>query len=143
MTTAEVTRGGCDTTAPHAPRRAIARQVELHSLPLLYFGYGALGGLGWGLMYLSPVSTVMKWFPDRRGMATGITLSAFGVGAAVAPPVIEAGGGRHTSSHLTTAMPTSHLARTTWRVRVSLLRTAKPPRGVNTPSLACTLRAPC
>ena len=140
MTTAEVTRGGCDTTAPHAPRRAIVRQVELHSLPLLYFGYGALGGLGWGLMYLSPVSTVMKWFPDRRGMATGITLSAFGVGAAVAPPVIEAGGGRHLiASHCDADLS----PRDDDVARQGLSPPDSETTASHTPSLACTPRAPC
>jgi MFS family permease len=52
-------------------------------------GYGLLGGIGWGLMYLSPVTTVMKWFPDKRGLATGIALSAFGAGAAIAPGIIH------------------------------------------------------
>eukprot|EP00591_Stephanopyxis_turris_P002155 CAMPEP_0195530084 /NCGR_PEP_ID=MMETSP0794_2-20130614/32846_1 /TAXON_ID=515487 /ORGANISM="Stephanopyxis turris, Strain CCMP 815" /LENGTH=547 /DNA_ID=CAMNT_0040661505 /DNA_START=461 /DNA_END=2104 /DNA_ORIENTATION=+ len=63
--------------------------VELHSLALVYAGYGLLGGVGWGLMYLTPVSTCMKWYPDRRGFATGLALSAFGLGAAIAPPVIH------------------------------------------------------
>ncbi|VEU39593.1 unnamed protein product [Pseudo-nitzschia multistriata] len=63
--------------------------VYFHQLPLVYAGYSVLGGIGWGLMYLSPVTTVMKWFPDRRGLATGIALSAFGVGAAVAPALIH------------------------------------------------------
>ena len=65
--------------------------VELHSLPLIYLGYSGLGGIGWGLMYLTPVSAMMKWFPDRRGLATGITLSAFGLGATVGPMLIGAG----------------------------------------------------
>jgi hypothetical protein len=43
----------------------------------------------WGLMYLAPVTTVMKWFPDRRGLATGLALSAFGAGAAIAPAIIH------------------------------------------------------
>lgn len=64
--------------------------LHFHSLPLLYASYGICGGIGWGMMYLSPVSSVMKWFPDRRGMATGITLSAFGAGAALAPMIIDA-----------------------------------------------------
>eukprot|EP00550_Attheya_septentrionalis_P001454 CAMPEP_0198289224 /NCGR_PEP_ID=MMETSP1449-20131203/7489_1 /TAXON_ID=420275 /ORGANISM="Attheya septentrionalis, Strain CCMP2084" /LENGTH=651 /DNA_ID=CAMNT_0043987521 /DNA_START=212 /DNA_END=2167 /DNA_ORIENTATION=+ len=63
--------------------------VHLHSLPLLYMGYGMFGGVGWGLMYLAPVTTVMKWFPDRRGLATGMALSAFGAGAALAPVLIQ------------------------------------------------------
>lgn len=64
--------------------------VHLHSLPLVYLGYGILGGIGWGFMYLAPVTSAMKWFPDRRGLATGISLSAFGAGAAFAPGVIQA-----------------------------------------------------
>lgn len=47
-----------------------AAGVHFHSLPTLYAGWGLLGGMGWGLMYLSPVTAVMKWFPDRRGLAT-------------------------------------------------------------------------
>ena len=66
-----------------------AAGVELHSLPMLYLGYGLLGGMGWGFMYLTPVTSVMKWFPDRRGLATGIALSAFGAGAALAPSIIH------------------------------------------------------
>lgn len=67
-----------------------AAGVEMHSLPMLYLGYGLLGGVGWGFMYLTPVTSVMKWFPDRRGLATGIALSAFGAGAALAPSIIHA-----------------------------------------------------
>jgi len=63
--------------------------VHFHSLSVLYLGYGLLGGIGWGLMYLAPITTVMKWFPDRRGLATGIALSAFGAGAAIAPGIIQ------------------------------------------------------
>ena len=65
--------------------------VEWHSLPLVYLGYSGLGGVGWGLLYLTPVSAMMKWFPDRRGLATGITLSAFGLGATVGPLLIGGG----------------------------------------------------
>jgi MFS family permease len=66
-----------------------AAGVHCHSLPMVYLGWGLLGGIGWGLMYLAPVTTVMKWFPDRRGPATGIALSAFGTGAAIAPGMIQ------------------------------------------------------
>jgi MFS family permease len=59
--------------------------VHYHSIEMVYLGWGFLGGIGWGLMYLAPVTTVMKWFPDRRGLATGLALSAFGAGAAIAP----------------------------------------------------------
>jgi MFS family permease len=58
-----------------------------HSLPLLYAGYGVLGGIGWGLGYISPVSNLMKWFPDRRGLATGMALASFGAGAVFAAPI--------------------------------------------------------
>jgi MFS family permease len=64
--------------------------VHHHSLPMLYLGYGILGGMGWGFLYLTPVTSVMKWFPDKRGLATGIALSAFGAGAALAPSLIHA-----------------------------------------------------
>lgn len=66
-----------------------AAGVHFHSLEMVYAGWGLLGGIGWGLMYLSPVTAVMKWFPDRRGLATGIALSVFGAGAALAPAVIH------------------------------------------------------
>mmetsp|Transcript_4935 Transcript_4935/g.8472 ORF Transcript_4935/g.8472 Transcript_4935/m.8472 type:complete len:683 (+) Transcript_4935:204-2252(+) len=66
-----------------------AAGIETHTLPLVYLGYGFLGGVGWGLMYLTPVTAAMKWFPDKRGLATGIALSAFGAGAAFAPSVIH------------------------------------------------------
>lgn len=56
---------------------------------LLYLGYGVLGGVGLGLGYVSPVSTLIRWFPDRRGMATGIAIMGFGGGAMLATPMIE------------------------------------------------------
>eukprot|EP00298_Acanthocystis_sp_HF-20_P014451 c20775_g2_i1.p1 GENE.c20775_g2_i1~~c20775_g2_i1.p1 ORF type:complete len:648 (-),score=292.20 c20775_g2_i1:128-2071(-) len=60
-----------------------------HYLPLVYLGYGVFGGIGWGLGYVSPVSTLMKWFPDRRGLATGLGLTAFGGGAMIGAPIIK------------------------------------------------------
>jgi len=56
---------------------------------LLYLGYGVVGGCGLGLGYVSPVSTLIRWFPDRRGMATGIAIMGFGGGAMLAQPMIE------------------------------------------------------
>lgn len=56
---------------------------------LVYLGYGVLGGCGLGLGYVSPVSTLIRWFPDRRGMATGIAIMGFGGGAMLAKPMIE------------------------------------------------------
>ena len=60
--------------------------VWMHSLAVLILGYGVLGGIGLGLGYITPVSTLVKWFPDRRGMATGIAIMGFGGGAIVAAP---------------------------------------------------------
>ena len=61
--------------------------VHLHSLPLVYLGYGVLGGAGWGLGYVSPIPALLSWFPDRRGLASGIGLAAFGGGAMLAAPL--------------------------------------------------------
>ena len=61
----------------------------MHYLPLAYVGYGVLGGMGWGFGYTSPVSNMLKWFPDRRGLATGLGLTAFGGGAMVATPLMD------------------------------------------------------
>jgi MFS family permease len=64
--------------------------VYLHKLWLLYLGYGFIGGWGLGLGYISPVSTLIKWFPDRRGMATGMAIMGFGGGALIAAPLSDA-----------------------------------------------------
>ncbi|MDT4328885.1 L-lactate MFS transporter [Methylomonas sp. MED-D] len=61
--------------------------VQLHEIGLLYLGYGVLGGIGLGLGYVSPVSTLIKWFPDRRGMATGMAIMGFGGGAMIGAPL--------------------------------------------------------
>ena len=61
--------------------------IHLHSLWLLYAGYGVLGGCGLGIGYISPVSTLIKWFPDRPGMATGMAIMGFGGGALIAAPL--------------------------------------------------------
>ena len=58
-------------------------------LYLLYFGYGVIGGIGLGLGYVSPVSTLIRWFPDRRGMATGMAIMGFGGGAMIAKLSID------------------------------------------------------
>jgi MFS family permease len=58
-----------------------------HQLPLVYFGYGVIGGCGLGLGYVSPVSTLIRWFPDRRGMATGMAIMGFGGGAIIGAPL--------------------------------------------------------
>jgi MFS family permease len=61
--------------------------VYLHTLWIVYFGYGVLGGIGLGLGYISPVSTLIKWFPDRPGMATGMAIMGFGGAAFIASPL--------------------------------------------------------
>ena len=66
-----------------------ALAVKIHSIWLLYAGYGLLGGIGLGLGYISPVSTLMKWFPDRPGMATGMAIMGFGGGALIGAPLAE------------------------------------------------------
>lgn len=60
--------------------------VHLHRLGIVYLGYGVLGGIGLGLGYIAPVSTLVKWFPDRPGMATGMAIMGFGGGALVGAP---------------------------------------------------------
>ncbi|MGU3434950.1 OFA family MFS transporter [Actinomycetes bacterium M1A6_2h] len=85
----------------HGPRWAMAMSLLFFSSGLLVsalgmsldqfwlvvLGYGVIGGIGLGIGYISPVSTLMKWFPDRPGMATGIAIMGFGGGALIASPL--------------------------------------------------------
>jgi MFS family permease len=64
-----------------------AAGASLHSLALIYLGYGVVGGIGLGLGYISPVSTLIKWFPDRPGLATGLAIMGFGGGAMIGGPL--------------------------------------------------------
>lgn len=61
--------------------------IMVEQLWLVYLGYGVIGGIGLGLGYISPVSTLIKWFPDRPGLATGMAIMGFGGGAMVASPL--------------------------------------------------------
>ena len=61
--------------------------ILTHQLWLVYFGYGVIGGCGLGLGYVSPVSTLIRWFPDRRGMAAGMAIMGFGGGAIIGAPL--------------------------------------------------------
>ena len=61
--------------------------IATHQLWLVYLGYGVFGGCGLGLGYVSPVSTLIRWFPDRRGMATGMAIMGFGGGAMIGAPL--------------------------------------------------------
>ena len=61
--------------------------VYIHNLWVIYVGYGVIGGIALGIGYISPVSTLIKWFPDRPGMATGMAIMGFGGGAFIASPL--------------------------------------------------------
>ncbi len=61
--------------------------IYLHQLWMMWLGSGVIGGIGLGLGYISPVSTLIKWFPDRRGMATGMAIMGFGGGAMIGSPL--------------------------------------------------------
>jgi len=61
--------------------------VQVHQFWLVVLGYGVLGGIGLGIGYISPVSTLIKWFPDRPGMATGMAIMGFGGGAMIGSPL--------------------------------------------------------
>ncbi|GAA5139435.1 OFA family MFS transporter [Alloalcanivorax gelatiniphagus] len=83
--------------------------VMMHQLWLVYLGAGVLGGVGQGLGYITPVSTLIKWFPDRRGMATGFAIMGYGGGAMIGAPLavwlmarFSEGGGTGVASTLIT-----------------------------------------
>jgi MFS family permease len=61
--------------------------ASTHNLYLIYLGYGVVGGIGLGIGYISPVSTLIKWFPDRPGLATGLAIMGFGGGAMIGGPL--------------------------------------------------------
>ncbi len=63
--------------------------IYLHQMWMLWLGSGVIGGIGLGLGYISPVSTLIKWFPDRRGMATGMAIMGFGGGAMIGAPLAD------------------------------------------------------
>jgi MFS family permease len=63
--------------------------VIAHQIWILWLGCGVIGGIGLGLGYISPVSTLIKWFPDRRGMATGMAIMGFGGGAMIGAPLAD------------------------------------------------------
>ncbi len=76
-----------------------ALALELRALPLLWLGYGVVGGIGLGLGYVTPVATAAKWFPDKKGLVTGMVVMGFGFGAllmskAIAPALMTLAGGR-------------------------------------------------
>ena len=81
-------RAGLVATACWSLGLAVAAiGIMQHQLWLLWLGMGVLGGVGLGIGYISPVSTLVKWFPDRRGMATGMAIMGFGGGALIGAPL--------------------------------------------------------
>ena len=64
--------------------------VSIHNLAVVFLGYGVIGGCGLGIGYISPVSTLIKWFPDRPGLATGTAIMGFGGGALIGAPLAVA-----------------------------------------------------
>src|SRR5262249_4601387 len=75
-----------------------------HSLGWLYVSYGVIGGIGLGLGYIVPIAVLVKWFPDRRGLITGIAVAGFGAGALITAPLatrlIQSVGVLHTFAYL-------------------------------------------
>ena len=63
--------------------------IYVHQLWLMWLGSGVIGGIGLGLGYISPVSTLIKWFPDHRGMATGMAIAGFGGGTMIGAPLAK------------------------------------------------------
>ncbi|MDD2483540.1 MAG: OFA family MFS transporter [Eubacteriales bacterium] len=63
--------------------------IYLGSLPLMYLFYGVIGGMGLGIGYITPVSTLVKWFPNRRGFATGLAIMGFGFASLLAGPIMQ------------------------------------------------------
>lgn len=63
--------------------------IQSHHLWLLYLAYGVIGGLGLGSGYVTPVSTIVRWFPDKRGLATGLAIMGFGFAAMLTGPVAQ------------------------------------------------------
>lgn len=63
--------------------------IDRQEIWLLYLGYGIIGGLGLGAGYITPVSTIIKWFPDKRGLATGLAIMGFGLASLLTSPVAQ------------------------------------------------------
>lgn len=63
--------------------------IQMKSIHLLYVCYGVLGGIGLGVGYIAPVSTLVKWFPDKRGLATGLAIMGFGFASLIGGPIIQ------------------------------------------------------
>src|SRR3954451_1681566 len=80
--------------------------ISSDQLWLVYLGYGVIGGIGLGIGYISPVSTLIKWFPDRPGLATGLAIMAFGGGALIASPLSTSLLGHYADNPVDALVPT-------------------------------------
>lgn len=99
--------------------------VGTGQLWLVYVGYGVIGGIGLGLGYISPVSTLIKWFPDRPGLATGLAIMGFGGGALIASPLSSQlmtafGGGAQPDNLIAGVLPTFLVLATVYAVVILL-----------------------
>lgn len=99
--------------------------IATGQLWLLYFGYGFLGGIGLGIGYIAPVSTLIKWFPDRPGLATGLAIMGFGGGALVASPMsnqlmVMFGGGDSDQNLVAGVLPTFLVLAAVYAVVIAL-----------------------
>ena len=83
-----------------------AAGVSIGQLWIVYLGYGVIGGIGLGLGYISPVSTLIKWFPDRPGLATGLAIMGFGGGAMLAAPLTQYLLGHYGATEVESLVPT-------------------------------------
>jgi MFS family permease len=81
--------------------------IAVGSIWVFYLGYGVIGGIGLGIGYISPVSTLIKWFPDRPGLATGMAIMGFGGGALIASPLSNELLGAYDSTFSATDSPTA------------------------------------
>lgn len=99
--------------------------VQMASLPLFYISYGVIGGIGLGLGYMAPVSTLVKWFPDRKGLATGLAIMGFGFSALIFGPFMQQlfeSAGIHNAFYILGSLYTT-------MILLSSLYLAPPPAG--------------
>lgn len=99
--------------------------IATGQLWLVYFGYGFLGGIGLGIGYIAPVSTLIKWFPDRPGLATGLAIMGFGGGALIASPMsnqlmVAFGGGDSPENLVAGVLPTFIVLAVVYAVVIAL-----------------------
>lgn len=99
--------------------------ITTGQLWLVYFGYGFLGGIGLGIGYIAPVSTLIKWFPDRPGLATGLAIMGFGGGALIASPMsnqlmVAFGGGDAAENLVAGVFPTFLVLAVVYAVVIAL-----------------------